>query len=51
VRTITLRVILGTVIRSAVVTFAKLKLIKMACAHGQSHDERRKAPSGGAADF
>jgi len=34
-RTITLRAILRTVARRAVLTFAKLKPIKMACAHGQ----------------
>ena len=41
-RTITLGAILGTVARSAVLTFAKLKPTKMACTHGQIHDEGKK---------
>jgi hypothetical protein len=41
-RAITLRTILGTVTRNAVLTFAKLKPTKMACAHGQIHDEGKK---------
>ena len=39
-RIITLRAILGTVARSAVVTFAKLRPTKTACARGQVQNER-----------
>ena len=38
-RIITLRAILGTVARSAVVTFAKLRPTKTGCAHGQVQNE------------
>ena len=36
------------VARSAVLTFARLKPIKMACAPGQIRDDRKKVHSGGA---
>src|SRR5215813_6289739 len=39
-RTITLRATLGTVTRSAVLTSAKLRPTKTACAHGQVQNER-----------
>ena len=44
-RTITLRGTLGTVAHSAILTFAKLRPTKTACAHGQVQNERFWQPA------